>query len=1091
MKGAAEQVVFEKKKRFRSKRSKQNVAATSPALVNEMHVQADEFHGDGNTLSYSAQSLNFSSSSEASRADIHVLNEQEMVVRASDISFRSLPAMQVINSQDNVEFQNNSIIPDVGAKYFNSCPEPFTYGNGNHSFKNNLNDIDSVKKKYFFPHLTEEDVLKALQKGDAFKASFRVNAYNRAEAYCTLDGVPVDALINGFSAQNRAIEGDTVAVMLDPVALWTRLKGSAGRFVYCNPVDPNMFPEVPAAASSDSLLKQIDSGCPNTGTGLLPSDERVSSSVKTCASDQDEAACAIRKICAMISSCPSKRPTGRVVAILEKSSRRDAVIGFLGVKQFLSQKEVYMVSRQIFGTANNFSSLSNDYIQLAPTDAKYPRLMIPVNSLPDCVKDRLNMGDETVEKELVAASIDDWSDENLLPHAHLSHILGRGGEIKPQIAAILLEKAICNADFSPESLACLPDVPWEVPIKEIESRKDFRDLCVFTIDPSTATDLDDALSVERINDKLFRVGVHIADVSYFVSPNSPLDIEAQKRSTSVYILQHRLPMLPSRLSEDLGSLNPGVERLALSIIWDIDFSGNVIDHWIGHSVIRSCCKLSYEHAQEIIDGSCDVENPLFSGNSKPVLDNRCEWKDVIKSVTDLHELSKVLKENRFQNGALRLESSKLVFSFDESGIPYDSNLHERKDAHFLVEEFMLLANRTAAQVISRAFPDSALLRRHPEPNPRKLKEFEAFWSKHGFDLDTSSAGQLHFSLWKIREKLKDDPVLFDVLINYASKPMQLASYFSTGDLKDKENEWAHYALAIPLYTHFTSTLRRYPDIVVHRTLIAVLQAEEMYHQQKVVCHRGSKGNGAIAYERCSARYFTGLHFDKHAAESKEGRDALSAAALKHQIPRNEVLAKIAAYCNERKLASKHAEEAGEKLYLWSLLRKKEIIISEARVLGVGPKFMSIYIHKLSMERRIYYEEVEGLTVEWLEVTSTLVLDISRNRRFHKRGSLMKCRALEEAALVSNPCDLVLEQPVLEDGSASEVEAVSAVVRDAVPDTISFASENAKMDPSFLPLTLRPLSVIPVVLHAVGGDDGPLDIGARLYISTYFTQPKVQ
>lgn len=192
--------------------------------------------------------------------------------------------------------------------------------------------------------------------------------------------------------------------------------------------------------------------------------------------------------------------------------------------------------------------------------------------------------------------------------------------------------------------------------------------------------------------------------------------------------------------------------------------------------------------------------------------------------------------------------------------------------------------------------------------------------KHGLELDTSSSGHFHQSLQNIREKLKDDTVLFDILMSYASRPMQLATYFCTGVMKDNMNDWGHYALAVPLYTHFTSPLRRYPDIVVHRTLAAAIEAENLYMRSRRMSHDMISGEEVT---RC----FTGVYFDKDAAESLEGREALTAAAIKHGVPCAELLAVVASYCNDRKLASRHVKDACDKLYMWVMLKKKEVFFS--------------------------------------------------------------------------------------------------------------------------------------------------------------------
>ncbi|KAF2291431.1 hypothetical protein GH714_024017 [Hevea brasiliensis] len=627
--------------------------------------------------------------------------------------------------------------------------------------------------------------------------------------------------------------------------------------------------------------------------------------------------------------------------------------------------------------------------------------------------------------ELVGAHIDNWDEESPFPYARVSHIFGRGSEMEPQINAILFENAIYCSEFYSESLSCLPSKAWEVPAEELTIRRDLRNLCIFTIDPSTATDLDDALSFERLPNGSVRVGVHIADVSYFVLPDTALDKEAQSRSTSVYMLRRKLPMLPPLLSENLGSLNPGEDRLAFSIFWDLNSVGEILDHWIGRTVIRSCCKLSYELALDMVDGMISEETCDTLGNRLP----RC----------------------------MALLNGQIM-------------LCEQEESSFLVEEFMLLANRTAAEIISRAFPDSALLRRHPEPNMRKLREFEAFCCKHGLEMDTSS-GHFHQSLEHIREKLKDDSVLFDIVMSYASRPMQLATYFCSGVMKDNINDWGHYALAIPFYTHFTSPLRRYPDIVVHRTLAAAIEAEELYTRSRKISHKVRLGEELT-------RFFTGIYFDKDAAESSEGREALSAAAIKHRVPCTELLAGVAAYSNDRKLASRHVKDACDKLCMWVLLKKKEFLLSDARVLGLGPRFMTIYIQKLAIERRIYYEEVEGLTVEWLEATSTLVLNLCAYKRTFKRASPGNYRALNEVAWVISPCNLNAEAGTV-GRFANECNVTPSGKNGLASRHVDPVSES-EIEPVVFPLTVRLLSTIPVALHAVGGDDGPIDIGVRLY-----------
>ncbi|KAK3155318.1 hypothetical protein QOZ80_2BG0201700 [Eleusine coracana subsp. coracana] len=956
--------------------------------------------------------------------------------------------------------------------------------------------VGAAERRYFQPHWPEEAVEEAVKRGRAFVGKFRVNAHNRNEAYCTIDGIPVDVLITGL-AQNRAVEGDLVAITLDPIACWTRMKGPnvvAGDAVVREVGETN--------GNHSGKRGQADDSCrfENRSNGISVPDRMhhhhknsdfsqavkcengnaiVSESYERDLNDaESEASRALQRICAMIYSHPSRRPTGKVLSVIKKSPRRDAIVGFLAPFPVLpdgEQQKNQMNGQGLKRMNHNAQPIFTGLIVLLPTDPKFPQMVVNVSTLPESVRQSFKEGDVALDKELIAARIEEWNEESLFPSAHIIQFLGKAGQVKTHMDAILFENAISDAEFSPESMACLPDVCWKIPQEEFEVRKDLRNVLTVTIDPPTASDLDDAISVETLPGEIVRIGVHIADVSYFVHPETALDAEAQSRSTSVYTLRHKISMLPSRLSEELVSLNPGVDRLAFSFIWDIDPHGNIVSRWIGRSVIFSCCKLSYDLVEDLV---CSESSQSRFAVSSLQVHGTFERDDVTKSLRCLYEVTKNLKEIRFKSGALSLDTAKLMILFDEAGAPCDSYRYVRNDACFIVEELMLLANMSVAEVISNAFPDCALLRRHPEPKLRKFREFEAFCAKNGFELDASSSGQLHLSLSRIKEKLQDDPVLFDILMFYASKQMQSAEYFCTGNLISRKDDWAHYALAVPLYTHFTSPLRRYPDIIVHRTLNAVIEAEQMYLKHKK-SHTGQNGVIKAATCQMTDRCFTGLQFCKDAAESDEGKEALCAAAKRFKVPSSENLGEVAEHCNERKWASRRAEEAGQKLYMWALIKNKEVVVCNARVLGLGPRFMSVYVPKLAMERRIYYDEVEGLSVEWLEATGTLVLDACRHRPPQRRGTQVKWRAMEEVALLINPSESMLFE---EDEESGVTEAGGCTAKSVL---LSNNAVKFQAAPATLPLVIRYLSDIPVVLHATGGEDCAVDIAVRLYISTYF------
>ncbi|RKP24583.1 hypothetical protein SYNPS1DRAFT_16981, partial [Syncephalis pseudoplumigaleata] len=304
----------------------------------------------------------------------------------------------------------------------------------------------------------------------------------------------------------------------------------------------------------------------------------------------------------------------------------------------------------------------------------------------------------------------------------------------------------------------------------------------------------------------YSIGVHIADVSHFVTPHTALDEEAQKRGSTTYLVDRAIPMLPPLLCEQLCSLQPGVDRLAFSVIWHMTPEGRILDTWYGRTIIRSCCQLSYEHAQTVIEGG---ELP---DNLK--VDRAHSAAQIAEDIRLLHQLSQGLRKRRYDDGAVSIHSVKLAFDLDEAGMPVDCHVYERKASHILIEEFMLLANISVAKRIAVTFPEQALLRRHAPPISRRMDSFTELSQQLGHHIDGSSSQRLQESLAAI-----DDP---EVLCCLCIKSMRRARYFCTGAMDI--TGFHHYALNTPLYTHFTSPIRRYADIIVHRLLAASLMS---------------------------------------------------------------------------------------------------------------------------------------------------------------------------------------------------------------------------------------------------------------------------
>ncbi|KAF9360166.1 hypothetical protein BGX26_010305, partial [Mortierella sp. AD094] len=428
------------------------------------------------------------------------------------------------------------------------------------------------------------------------------------------------------------------------------------------------------------------------------------------------------------------------------------------------------------------------------TDKRVPLIAIPIDQAPDdFVESHASYG-----HRLFVATIKRWPLSSLHPFGHLERELGNIGNIEIETEALLADNNITTTVFGEKVEKCLPELPWAIPEKELSSRRDLRQNCTFTIDPATAKDLDDAVSCIRLEDGTFEVGVHIADVSHFIKVGSALDREAKARATTVYLVQKAIPMLPTVLSEDLCSLRANVERLTYSVFWKMTESGDILDTSFSKSVIRSCAQLSYDDAQKVITtGSLDPKVEVFDHPRSLVEDN----------IRTFFKLSLILRQKRFDNGALSINPVKLAFETDEKDTPVEVSVYELKESNRLIEEFMLLANMSVAKQIYDFFPEQALLRRQEEPLEKRMADFIQNMNKAGLELDASSAGALQASMDAIQ-----DPDIRKVVHLLALKPMHRAKYICSGMLAS--SKYQHYALNAPLYTHFTSPIRRYADIIV-------------------------------------------------------------------------------------------------------------------------------------------------------------------------------------------------------------------------------------------------------------------------------------
>ncbi|KAI9594485.1 hypothetical protein BDF19DRAFT_466354 [Syncephalis fuscata] len=556
-----------------------------------------------------------------------------------------------------------------------------------------------------------------------------------------------------------------------------------------------------------------------------------------------------------------------------------------------------------------------------PIDKAIPFILIPIENIPDSIQKTFNTAEDT-SSLMVTAKIHRWSLTSMGPMGKIIEILGSAGKLDVETKVLLTNAQVRADPFSKRVMACLPSTPWLVPEAELNSRYDMRSFCIFTIDPSTAKDLDDAVSCVRNENGNYSIGVHIADVSHFVLPQTALDEEAQQRGSTTYLVEKAIPMLPSLLCEQLCSLQPGVDRLAFSVIWHMTPDGVILDTWFGKTVIRPCCQLSYEHAQMVIDGG------------KLPSDLKIDQQPASQIEDDIrlfHTLAQNLRKKRYENGALSIHSVKLSFALDEFGDPIDCHAYERKESHFLIEEFMLLANMSVAKRIAITFPEQALLRRHAPPIARRMESFVELSEQLGYKMDGTSSSTLQNSLASI-----DSPEVAHVLRCLCVKSMRRAKYFSTGCLDI--SQYQHYALNAPIYTHFTSPIRRYADIVVHRLLAASL----------------SSGNNSNSNSKAGSGSQQSRLLPSWLRESNPTRS--------YSISTEE-MRELARQCNEGKDRAKKAQDASGLLYLSLYLHREAskldhgLLRKEAVILEVMDRSVRVLVMEYDIEQRIYLDRL--------------------------------------------------------------------------------------------------------------------------------------
>ncbi|KAJ9110263.1 hypothetical protein QFC19_001666 [Naganishia cerealis] len=680
------------------------------------------------------------------------------------------------------------------------------------------------RKSLFAPYLPHGSLPALLAAGKLVVGSLRVNKRNRSDAYVATDVLDADIYICGSKDRNRALEGDIVAVeLLDVDEVWNAKKEKEEKK---RKKEENSAYDmgISKAASRKNDKKKDDVEVEGQGMVLFEEEEVT-----------DE-----------------QKPTyaGHVVAVVERMTGQlfSGQLGVLRPSSAATKEKQEAERRERDGNDKGDNDRLRPQEQrpkivwFKPTDKRVPLIAIPTEQAPGNFLDE----PDAYADKLFVATIKRWPITSLHPFGSLVEELGTIGDLETETAALLKDCNFPTEDFPEAVLRCLPPTPWEIPEREYAVRRDMREERVFSIDPETAKDLDDALSIKTLDDGTYEVGVHIADVSYF-----------------------------------------------------------------GRYLSMSCVKLAYDDAQRVIEGN-------VIGDAKTVSQPH-SVSAVEKDILLLHDLAKKLRARRFENGALKIDNVKLSFALDEDGRPIDCGAYVQREANALIEEFMLLGNMAAAQTIANGLPEQALLRRHEPPIARRMEAFVERAKRLGFDFQGISSRDIQAAFDKVGEV--SDKLCLQIL---STRAMNRAKYFCTGMLDI--TKYSHYALNAPVYTHFTSPIRRYADVLVHRMLDACITAET--------------------------------------PESKFLMD-------------RDQVAKCAQHCNSKKDAAKIAQEQSAHLHLCYLIhdltQRFGAVIRTARVVGVLDSAFDVVVPEFGIEKRVHADKMPLANHVYDEHSRTLSL----------------------------------------------------------------------------------------------------------------------
>ncbi|TAQ85269.1 hypothetical protein B7494_g6401 [Chlorociboria aeruginascens] len=680
------------------------------------------------------------------------------------------------------------------------------------------------RKTLFTPYLPQATLPALLGDGQLVSGILRVNKKNRSDAYVTTqDGLlDADIFICGSKDRNRALEGDLVAVeLLDVDEVWGQKREKEEKKKRKDITDTRTGGSTNGnsershrdnSTNGDDQSTNGDGGIRRRGSLRQRPTQKKNDDVEV----EGQSLLLVEE--EEVNDEQKPLYAGHIVAVIERVAGQ-MFSGTLGLLRPSSQatKEKQEAERQARDGNNGRHQEQRQQdkpkiVWFKPTDKRVPLIAIPTEQAPrDFVEKHQDYADR-----IFVACIKRWPITSLHPFGTLVEQLGKMGELKVETDALLRDNNFASDEFSDAVNRSISLDDWSLAKEDeavLATRRDFRGENSFTIDPNGANELDDALHVKTEADGKIEIGIHIADVAHFIKANSLVDREAKKRGTAVYLMNRSCNMLPPKIATEICSLIPGQERLTVSVVFKVNALTGVVyedETWIGKGIIKSGGKLTYKEVDAVLTGHTDTK-----------LDGA-----EVKDIQILQAVTQKFREARLGSDGETIAPLRLIYQLDDENVPVEQNIFDSTPSHELIEELMHKANAYVAMKLARGLPEKALLRRQGPPNPRRLQTFADRMNKIGYEIDTSSSGTIQNSLFKV-----DDTNIRKGMETLLVKAMHRAKYYIVG--KTPRHLQPHYALNLPLYTHFTNPSRRYADLVVHRQLEAVLSEGKIEYTEDI------------------------------------------------------------------------------------------------------------------------------------------------------------------------------------------------------------------------------------------------------------------